>query len=108
MRRCASQKYSCPFCVLLGGIDVVGLYVDVILYSNSKAVVGHYPALYHSFYKNVGKGEIVGIGIVFIRVKVGKNVGNIYVSRFACLINRILDKYEQFFSILSALFNSFD
>ena len=79
-----------PLCGILGRIDVVRLDRVIVLDGGTQTVKGLDPLLGHSRKEGVGKGEIIGRGIVLVRIEVAEYVGNIDIASTAVGSSRIV------------------
>ena len=68
---------SCPLSIVLWRTNVIGLNKALIFDGDSKAVIGLYAIIVKGADKGIGKGKIVGGGIVFVGIKVAENIWNI-------------------------------
>ena len=66
-----------PLCRVLWGIDVIGLYMRLILNSNTEAENRLYVVRIHLLYKLVCKREIIGRRVFNVGIKISENIGNI-------------------------------
>ena len=69
--------YPRPLCVILRRIYVISLYLSLVFNCNSKSVIRLNSCFNKRVYYGIGKGEIVRFGIVFVCIKVSKNIGDI-------------------------------
>ena len=70
---------ACPFVVVLGREDKVGLDTDGILDRDTETEIGLNARLDQTRDQYVGEVEIVAGGIVDVRIEIAEDVGNIHV-----------------------------